>query len=60
MSIGKTVISQVTESLRKLRNTARFCLGNIGDREALKSMERVPKSEMGLVSPGPKNIDYIP
>ncbi|KAF9523263.1 tRNA synthetases class I-domain-containing protein [Crepidotus variabilis] len=48
MSIGKTVISQVTESLRKLRNTARFCLGNMGDLETLEIMERVPKSEMGL------------
>ncbi|PPQ69799.1 hypothetical protein CVT24_003075 [Panaeolus cyanescens] len=48
MSIGPTVISQAVESLRKLRNSARFCLGNMGDAETMKNMERVPKSKMGL------------
>ena len=50
MSIGPTVIGQAHESLRKLRNTARFCLGNMGDRDRMAAMERVPRAEMGLVS----------
>jgi isoleucyl-tRNA synthetase len=50
MSIGPTVIAQAHESLRKLRNTARFCLGNMGDRDRMATMERVPRAEMGLVS----------
>ncbi|CAG8733716.1 11233_t:CDS:10, partial [Racocetra persica] len=31
VSIGKTVMSQVGENLRKYRNTARFMLGNLND-----------------------------
>ncbi len=49
MSIGPIVIAQSAESLRKIRNTVRFCLGNMGSREALGAMERVPRNEMGLV-----------
>lgn len=49
MSIGPTVIAQVAESLRKLRNSARFCLANLGPPEALAKMERVPRVEMGYV-----------
>ena len=49
VSIGPTVIAQVAESLRKLRNSARFCLANIGPPETLKKMERIPKTEMGYV-----------
>jgi len=49
MSIGSTVLTQVAQSLKKLRNTARFCLGNLGNAAAVAEMERVPKSEMGLV-----------
>ena len=49
MSIGPTVIAQVAESLRKLRNSARFCLANLGPPEALAKIERVPKAEMGYV-----------
>ena len=49
VSIGPTVIAQVAESLRKLRNSARFCLANIGSPEALAKMERIPKAEMGYV-----------
>lgn len=48
MSIGPTVISQATESLRKIRNSARFMLGNIGDK-TLSPLERVLKAEFGLV-----------
>lgn len=49
MSIGPVVIAQSAESLRKIRNTVRFCLGNMGSREALGAMQRVPRNEMGLV-----------
>jgi isoleucyl-tRNA synthetase len=49
MSIGPTVIAQVAESLRKLRNSARFCLANLGPPETLEKMERVPRAEMGYV-----------
>ena len=49
MSIGTTVIAQVAESLRKLRNSARFCLANLGPPETLAKMERVPRAEMSYV-----------
>lgn len=49
MSIGPIVIAQSAESLRKFRNTARFCLGNMGAKDALETMQMVPRSEMGLV-----------
>ena len=49
MSIGPTVIGQVAESLRKLRNSARFCLANFGPPDALAKMKRVPMAEMGYV-----------
>ncbi|KAG6909906.1 hypothetical protein DXG01_014426 [Tephrocybe rancida] len=44
MSIGPTVLAQVAESLRKIRNSARFMLGSIGD----DTFERVPREQMGL------------
>lgn len=50
MSIGPTVLSQAAEALRKIRNSARFMLGNMGDKESLRSLERVPKADLGLVS----------
>lgn len=49
VSIGPTVIAQVAESYRKLRNSARFCLANIGPPEVLAKMERIPRAEMGYV-----------
>ncbi|RDB30371.1 Isoleucine--tRNA ligase [Hypsizygus marmoreus] len=48
MSIGPTVLAQAAESMRKIRNSARFILGNIGDEETRSQMKRVPKEEMGL------------
>ncbi|KDR72627.1 hypothetical protein GALMADRAFT_73804 [Galerina marginata CBS 339.88] len=48
MSIGPTVIAQAAESLRKLRNSARFCLGNMGSAETMAKLNRVPKAEMNL------------
>ena len=49
MSIGPTVITQVAESLRKLRNSARFCIANLGPPERLATMKRVPRVQMGYV-----------
>ncbi|KAF8630473.1 hypothetical protein AX15_002904 [Amanita polypyramis BW_CC] len=46
LSIGPLVLSQTAESLRKIRNSARFLLGNVRDSTALA---RVPKSELGLM-----------
>ncbi|KAF5369061.1 hypothetical protein D9758_002922 [Tetrapyrgos nigripes] len=48
MAIGPTVLSQTAESLRKIRNSTRFMLGNIGDKETRDSIERVPGAELGL------------
>ncbi|KAF8886535.1 isoleucyl-tRNA synthetase [Infundibulicybe gibba] len=48
MSVGPTVLGQAAEAMRKIRNSARFILGNLGDTEARSQMERVPRSEMGL------------
>ncbi|KAG6885563.1 hypothetical protein C0993_012806 [Termitomyces sp. T159_Od127] len=45
MSIGPTVLAQISESLRKIRNSARFMLGSIGENT---SFQRVPKEELGL------------
>ncbi|KAG6872580.1 hypothetical protein C0995_008647 [Termitomyces sp. Mi166 len=45
MSIGPTVLAQVAESLRKIRNSARFMLGSVGDNT---SFQRVPREELGL------------
>ncbi|KAF9239290.1 tRNA synthetases class I-domain-containing protein [Melanogaster broomeanus] len=50
MSIGPTVLAQTAESSRKIRNSARFLLGNIGST-ALKedaSQSGVEKKDLGL------------
>ncbi|KIK95549.1 hypothetical protein PAXRUDRAFT_140435 [Paxillus rubicundulus Ve08.2h10] len=50
MSIGPTVLAQTGESLRKIRNSARFMLGNI-DSSTLEddvSQSRVNKKDLGL------------
>ncbi|KAF9459744.1 tRNA synthetases class I-domain-containing protein [Collybia nuda] len=48
MSIGPTVLAQAAESMRKIRNSARFALGNIGDEGTRSQLKRVPRGEMGL------------
>lgn len=51
MSIGPTVLAQTAESMRKIRNSARFLLGNIGSA-ALQDSEThscVEKKDLGLV-----------
>ncbi len=49
MAIGPKVLSQAAESMRKIRNSTRFALGNLGDGAALRDFERVPRSELSLV-----------
>ncbi|KAG7091901.1 hypothetical protein E1B28_008299 [Marasmius oreades] len=44
MSIGPTVLAQTAESMRKIRNSARFILGNIGTA----GVERVARDDLGL------------
>lgn len=51
MSIGPTVLAQCAESMRKIRNSARFILGNIGTTTQRKHFVPVDRSELGLVSP---------
>lgn len=50
MPLGQTILSQSAESLRKIRNSARFALGNIGNREARERHVAVDIKDMGLVS----------
>ncbi|KAF9226386.1 isoleucyl-tRNA synthetase [Gyrodon lividus] len=50
MSIGPTVLAQTAESMRKIRNSARFMLGNIGSTtlEDEVSHSKVEKKNLGL------------
>ncbi|KAI0315579.1 tRNA synthetases class I-domain-containing protein [Amylostereum chailletii] len=48
ISIGPTILSQTAESLRKIRNTARFILGNLGSSGIGSSDQVVTREEMGL------------
>lgn len=48
--MGPAVLAQCTESLRKVRNSARFILGNIDDRQNRGDFQPVPREEMQLVS----------
>ncbi|KAJ6486898.1 isoleucyl-tRNA synthetase [Mycena sanguinolenta] len=47
--LGPVVLAQAAEGVRKIRNTARFILGNIGSAETRALMTTVPRSEMPLV-----------
>ncbi|KAK2465643.1 hypothetical protein APHAL10511_002187 [Amanita phalloides] len=49
LSIGPKVLSQTAESLRKIRNSARFLLGSVGNSVALAGVERVSRQEFGLI-----------
>ncbi|KAL0958174.1 hypothetical protein HGRIS_000337 [Hohenbuehelia grisea] len=53
IAIGPTVLDQTAEALRKIRNCARFVLGNIGDEEARAKRKagqgKLVLSEMRLV-----------
>ncbi|KAJ7512047.1 tRNA synthetases class I-domain-containing protein [Mycena galericulata] len=46
--LGPVVLAQAAEAVRKIRNTARFILGNIGDVETRARMKKVTRSEMCL------------
>jgi isoleucyl-tRNA synthetase len=48
MSIGPTVLAQCAESMRKIRNSARFVLGNIGTITERKHFVPVERNELGL------------
>ncbi|KAI6045227.1 tRNA synthetases class I-domain-containing protein [Pisolithus marmoratus] len=54
MSIGPTVLAQTAESMRKIRNSARFILGNIGATkqkmkdQGLVTLPVVAKEHLGL------------
>ncbi|KAG2137399.1 tRNA synthetases class I-domain-containing protein [Suillus bovinus] len=48
MSIGPTVLAQCAESMRRIRNSARFILGNIGTTAQRKHFVPVERSELGL------------
>jgi isoleucyl-tRNA synthetase len=50
MSLGPTVLSQTAETYRKIRNSARFALGNIDGVEGRAVVEKVPREQLGLVS----------
>lgn len=47
MSIGPTQLAQCAEALRRVRNSARFILGNIG--VGLPGGGKVKRADMGLV-----------
>lgn len=47
--LGPTVLAQAAEALRKIRNSARFILGNIGDEESRKDLVRVEVKDMSIV-----------
>jgi isoleucyl-tRNA synthetase len=49
MSIGPTVLSQSAESYRKIRNSARFCLGNMDGVAGRPEIEKVPREKLDLV-----------
>ena len=50
MAIGPKILGQTSESLRKIRNSARFILGNIGGPATRAKSGLVPKEELSLVS----------
>jgi isoleucyl-tRNA synthetase len=47
--IGPAVLAQCMESLRKLRNSARFILGNVDGKRSWSDTESLSREEMGLV-----------
>lgn len=49
MSMSRTSLAQSAEALRKLRNSARFILGNAGDYQVRESVISL-KDKLSLVS----------
>jgi isoleucyl-tRNA synthetase len=50
VSIGPTILAHVAESMRKIRNSARFMLGNLGDGCGYATNVSVDRSTLSLVS----------
>ena len=50
VSVGHASLAQVAEGVRKLRNTARFMLGNLADGEPSPAKSALTKEQMTLVS----------
>lgn len=50
MRIGPVVLAQCEEDYRKLRNTARFMLGNLGDRRLPEGTLEDLAGDFGIVS----------
>ncbi|KDQ60188.1 hypothetical protein JAAARDRAFT_598772 [Jaapia argillacea MUCL 33604] len=48
-AIGSLILVQCSESMRKIRNSARFMLGNLNDGKDLVNLQRVSRSEMSLL-----------
>ena len=46
MHVGPTLLAQCKETLRKIRNTARFILGVLGDQQ---NSDKVDRKDFGLV-----------
>lgn len=53
MALGPTVLVQAAETLRKIRNSARFILGNLRNGAQEEGWERVKREDMGLVCCSP-------
>lgn len=49
MNIGPKILSQSVESLRKIRNSARFLLGNLRDQRLPEEL-KIPREKLGFVS----------
>ncbi|KAF8317206.1 isoleucyl-tRNA synthetase [Clavulina sp. PMI_390] len=49
VSVGPTSLAQVAEHVRKLRNTARFMLGNLGDHMRTASSSGITKDDLSLI-----------
>ncbi|CAK5272919.1 unnamed protein product, partial [Mycena citricolor] len=49
VALGPTVLAQAAEAVRKIRNSARFILGNIGSLEDRAGMDRVQREDLPLM-----------
>jgi isoleucyl-tRNA synthetase len=58
MALGPKVLAQTAEALRKIRNSARFMLGNMGADAARGDFVPVKRSDMSLVRVGKTVTQY--
>lgn len=49
MPVGPTIVAQASDSLRKIRNAARFILGNLNSGGAVLDEAGVDERDFGLV-----------